>query len=169
MDTRQAEFLIDQFASLWEEEHPATCAVLEAVPDGRRDYKPDEKSRTAWELVTHIATSDVWFIDSVINSKFVFDQAKAKAHEESFRTVAEVVAFYKQQIPGRLNAARAVNGEQLAADVDFFGIMKRPGAAWLGFASNHSIHHRGQLAAYLRSMGSKVPAIYGPSADGPMG
>ena len=28
-----------------------------------------------------------------------------------------------------------------------------------------SIHHRGQLSTYLRPMGSKVPAIYGPSAD----
>jgi hypothetical protein len=28
--------------------------------------------------------------------------------------------------------------------------------------------HRGQLAAYLRAMGSKVPAIYGGSADEPM-
>ena len=36
---------------------------------------------------------------------------------------------------------------------------------FLGFANNHSIHHRGQLAAYLRAMGSKVPNIYGPSAD----
>jgi hypothetical protein len=32
-------------------------------------------------------------------------------------------------------------------------------------AGNHSIHQRGQLAAYLRGMGSKVPNIYGPSAD----
>jgi len=28
-------------------------------------------------------------------------------------------------------------------------------------ANNHGIHHRGQLAAYLRALGSKVPAIYG--------
>jgi uncharacterized damage-inducible protein DinB len=27
------------------------------------------------------------------------------------------------------------------------------------------IHHRGQLATYIRPMGGKVPAIYGPSAD----
>ena len=27
------------------------------------------------------------------------------------------------------------------------------------------IHHRGQLSTYLRPMGSKVPSIYGPSAD----
>jgi uncharacterized damage-inducible protein DinB len=30
------------------------------------------------------------------------------------------------------------------------------------------IHHRGQLSAYLRAMGSTVPQIYGPSADEPM-
>jgi uncharacterized damage-inducible protein DinB len=29
----------------------------------------------------------------------------------------------------------------------------------------HSAHHRGQLSAYLRAMGGKVPSIYGPSAD----
>ena len=28
-----------------------------------------------------------------------------------------------------------------------------------------AIHHRGQLTAYLRPMGGKVPAVYGPSAD----
>lgn len=28
-----------------------------------------------------------------------------------------------------------------------------------------AIHHRGQLSVYLRPMGGKVPAIYGPSAD----
>jgi uncharacterized damage-inducible protein DinB len=30
-----------------------------------------------------------------------------------------------------------------------------------------AIHHRGQLTTYLRPMGSKVPSIYGPSADDP--
>ena len=44
-------------------------------------------------------------------------------------------------------------------------MQKMARAQFIGFANNHSIHHRGQLAAYLRAMGSKVPNIYGPSAD----
>jgi uncharacterized damage-inducible protein DinB len=28
-----------------------------------------------------------------------------------------------------------------------------------------SVHHRGQLSTHLRPMGSKVPSMYGPSAD----
>jgi uncharacterized damage-inducible protein DinB len=43
--------------------------------------------------------------------------------------------------------------------------MQMTRAQWIGFANNHSVHHRGQLASYLRAMGSKVPNIYGPSAD----
>ena len=35
--------------------------------------------------------------------------------------------------------------------------------AW-GFLLDQ-IDHRGQLSTYLRPMGAKVPAIYGPSAD----
>ena len=58
--------------------------------------------------------------------------------------------------------------DRLVATVDFFGMMQMPGVKYLGFANNHSMHHRGQLAAYLRAMGSKVPAIYGASADEPM-
>ena len=30
---------------------------------------------------------------------------------------------------------------------------------------NHLIHHRGQLSAYLRSLGILIPSIYGPSGD----
>jgi uncharacterized damage-inducible protein DinB len=30
---------------------------------------------------------------------------------------------------------------------------------------NHLVHHRGQLATYLRIHGEKVPSIYGPTAD----
>lgn len=30
---------------------------------------------------------------------------------------------------------------------------------------SHLAHHRGQLTVYLRLLESKVPAIYGPSAD----
>jgi uncharacterized damage-inducible protein DinB len=37
--------------------------------------------------------------------------------------------------------------------------------AW--FMLFDQIHHRGQLAVYVRMAGGKVPSIYGPSADEP--
>lgn len=32
-------------------------------------------------------------------------------------------------------------------------------------AGDHSAHHRGQMTVYLRLLGSKVPSVYGPTAD----
>jgi uncharacterized damage-inducible protein DinB len=46
-------------------------------------------------------------------------------------------------------------------------VFNLPAAFYLGFLNNHSIHHRGELATYLRPMGSKVPQIYGGSYDEP--
>jgi uncharacterized damage-inducible protein DinB len=150
---------------LWQGEFTATTQVLEAVKDDTRDYKPDAKSRTAWELATHLATADIWFIDSIRQGKFEWDPEAAKKAESQFTKVSDVVEFYKKSFPEKLAALRAMPADNQAEVLDFFGVMQMPRAQWIGFANNHSIHHRGQLAAYLRAMGSKVPNIYGPSAD----
>jgi len=34
-----------------------------------------------------------------------------------------------------------------------------------GFLMNHLYHHRGELIAYLRANGKKVPGLYGPSYE----
>ena len=56
---------------------------------------------------------------------------------------------------------RALSAAQLLTPIEFFGVFNLPAAFYLGFLNNHSIHHRGELATYLRPMGSKVPSIYG--------
>jgi uncharacterized damage-inducible protein DinB len=168
MNTEQAKFLTDLFANTLEQEGRTTAKVLAAVPDDKRNYKPDEKSRTAWELATHIATGDVWFIDSICDGAFNFDPEADKKMTAGFKTVNDVVEYYNREFPARIQRLRSMPPEQLAKVVDFFGMMQQPAASLLIFANNHGIHHRGQLAAYLRAMGSKVPSIYGGSADEPM-
>lgn len=169
MDSTQATFLAEQLTALWESEFKATCAVLSAVPDSGREYRPDAKSRTAWALATHIAVSDVWFLNSVLGGAFVWDVEKTKALEGSFTNVDAVAAWYKETFPAKLAEVRAMSGDQLSSEVDFFGAWKAPAVNYVGIGNNHSVHHRGQLASYLRAMGSKVPPIYGDSADFPSG
>lgn len=165
MTGEQAVFLAEHMVNMMQGEFPATSKVLAAVKDETRDYRPDPKSRSAWELATHLATADVWFLDSIINGAFKWDPDAAKAAESQFKTVADVAAFYEKTLPGKFKQVRAMSGEDLTRTVDFFGMFQWPAVSFIGFANNHSVHHRGQLAAYLRAQGSKVPDIYGPSAD----
>lgn len=165
MTPEHAKAASDVIAAMWEGEFAATCKVLAAVKDDNRDYRPDPKSRSAWELATHIATADLWFIDSIVNGTFAWDPQAAQAAESQFTTVADVVDFYKKAFPERLKALRGLPAEKFAETIDFFGMMKMPRVNFVAMANNHSIHHRGQLAAYLRAHGAKVPNIYGPSAD----
>ncbi len=169
MTGEQATFLAQYFAGLMDSERAATLKVLRAVPDDRRDYRPDAKSRTAWELATHIAQADVWFVECIVNGAFTFDQPGTKALIDGFGDIAGVVAYYEKAMPAAIARVRAMSAEEATRQVDFFGLFQQPAAALLGLANNHGIHHRGQLASYLRAMDSKVPPIYGDSADQPFG
>jgi uncharacterized damage-inducible protein DinB len=44
-------------------------------------------------------------------------------------------------------------------------VLELPRHMGLSDTLNHWVHHRGQMTVYLRLLGSKVPALYGPSAD----
>ncbi|MEO5824842.1 MAG: DinB family protein [Gemmatimonadales bacterium] len=161
----ETKAVAEAMTALWKSELPATIRVLSALRDETRDYRPDPKSRSAWDLAVHLATADLWFLESAERGVFQFDPAAAKQAEAQFSKASDIVAFYEDKIPGVILRLRSLSAEQLAVEVDFFGMMKLSRAAWIGFANNHSIHHRGQLSAYLRGLGAKVPDIYGPSGD----
>jgi len=44
-------------------------------------------------------------------------------------------------------------------------VMEAPRYVMIQDTINHWAHHRGQMTVYLRLLGAKVPALYGPSAD----
>ena len=106
MNPEHAKAAADMMITVWEGEARGTCQVLSAVGKGNRDYKPDPKSRTAWEIATHIATADVWFIDSIINGKFDWNPEGAKQAEAQFASVNDIVSFYRQAFPDKLKQLR---------------------------------------------------------------
>jgi uncharacterized damage-inducible protein DinB len=146
-----------------EHEFEVTRKVLAAVPENQRDYRPEAKARTAFELAWHLASSDVQFLEDIADLKFALEPR----FREEPKSVAELVAWYDTHFKSGLARVRAMTPEQLITPVDFYGVMTMPVFRFLLFANNHSIHHRAQLAACLRPMGSKVPSIYGGSADEP--
>jgi len=96
-----------------------------------------------------------------IDAVFVCDPEVENKKTAGLNTVEDVVEFYTREYPKRIQRLRSTPGEQLAKEVDFFGMAKEPSIWFLGVANNYGIHHRGQLMTYLRAMGSRVPSIYG--------
>ena len=146
-------------------ELPATRKVIAAVPAGKEEYSPDGKSMNALKLAWHTASSDVWFLNSIADGKFVPGSGDIPAE---IKTAADVAAWYDANRGPAAARVKGMSADALAASVDFFGMMNMPAAWYVAFNLRHLVHHRAQLSTYLRPMGAKVPSIYGPSADEPM-
>jgi uncharacterized damage-inducible protein DinB len=163
--SKDIKAIADFLASDYEGEIQTTVRVLQAVPQGRLDYRPDEKSKTGLGLLRHITLEDEWLLDCIANGQFTPPPDDSDAC--GIMSPADAATRYKEKVPVALNRVRAMSGEQLSKVIDLFGMVQAPGVNFLAMAIKHSVHHRGQLSTYLRAMGGKVPGIYGPSADTP--
>jgi len=151
------------------QEMQVTRKVLASIPDNRREYRPDPMSRSAWELAWHIA-ADVWFLQGIANLRF--ETNPDLSHANPACTATALAEWYENQFAAALSRARVMTPKQLVTEIALGGVAVRaglrlPAVLYLLFLEKHTIHHRGQLTAYLRPMGAKVPAVYGPSADEP--
>ena len=154
-----ADFLIAEF----ENEMQTTVAVLGAVPNDHLDYRPDAKSKTGLGLVRHITLEDEWILNCIAKSEFTAPPDDSDAC--GIMTAADAIARYKAKVPAALDRVRALSGEQLLQVIDLLGMVQMPAVNFVSLAVKHSVHHRGQISTYLRSMGGKIPGIYGPTAD----
>ena len=161
MTPEQAAFLLQTYLGTLKVESRTTRSVLQAVPADRADYRPDACSKSAMELVKHIAASDIRFVEAVTAGVF----STGALIPDSATTPAEIAAWFEVEYARRYEALTRVAPDQLVKMVDFRGLFQRPAVTFLMFGLHHTIHHRGQLSAYLRAMGGKVPAIYGESFD----
>jgi|MudIll2142460700_1097286.scaffolds.fasta_scaffold247182_2 uncharacterized damage-inducible protein DinB len=149
-------------------ERKAFVNVLKAVPQDRLEYRPDPKARSAAQIVWLLAQEEAALVALLDAGSILWKETPppssvaemVAAHERSYDGVNERLA--KLDEPGwQKKAAFVMEGmptpwEDTVAEF-----------VW-GFLFD-AIHHRGQLSTYLRPMGSRVPAIYGPSADDPGG
>jgi uncharacterized damage-inducible protein DinB len=147
-----------------ENEQKTTAKVIAAIPDQNHGYRPDEKSKTAMELAWHIASVDVWFLESVAGGAFGTEEMKMPAE---LTTGAAMAGWYNTSFAASAAKVAALGPEALTKVLDFYGVFQMPAVMYLSFCNNHMIHHRGQLSTYLRAMGGKCPSIYGGSADEP--
>jgi uncharacterized damage-inducible protein DinB len=165
MQPTEAHAVLKFLIPIVELEHETTKRVIAAVPEGQEEYRPDPVSKTALELASHIAESEVWFLTGAARGEFPAYGRGDGDGASPFEKAADVLAWYEQEFPKALAEVKRMTPEQAAKTFSMFGRFTQSAIGFISLALRHSAHHRGQLSAYLRSMGSKVPSIYGDSAD----
>ena len=164
MQPEQAKFLMEHYAEVCCSELGITSRVIAAMPAGREDYTPDPKSKNALDLAWHLVSSECWFLDSLLKGAFGMEEATRPA---DLTSGARIVEWYKANVTPLWEKVKNIEAEKWAQPMNFLGVFNLPAVDYLSIMVRHSVHHRGQLAAYLRPMGGKVPDIYGGSADEP--
>jgi len=146
--------------------------ALERVPEGKNDWKPHEKSMPLGYLATIVATVPAW-LDMVVNidELDINPPGGSKFRPPDWKTRAELLSQFEASLKkGREVLQKTTDDHLLHTRWRMLSAGKlmmeqsRYEAAREGVL-NHMAHHRGQLTVYLRLLGEKVPAIYGPSAD----
>jgi uncharacterized damage-inducible protein DinB len=163
MTPEEAAVLANHLLSRMQHESQITATVISALPADKTRYRIHPKARTAIELAWHTISMEMWFLDSIFQGEFY--AGTTGEVPEDIKTGADAAAWYTQQFESNFKKASKLSGEYLAKPMSFMRKMDYPGVLYLQMALSHTIHHRGQFAAYLRAMGARVPAIYGGSLD----
>jgi len=142
-------------------EFPVFLKVLRALPKDL-SYKPHDRSPSAEQLAWTV-TNELKALNDVV------DTGKSEWVTVAPPGLDEMIQMYEKWSTELLDKVSNMDsaGEQRNAQFLYQGmvVMEKPTVEFLWDFMFDAIHHRGQLSAYLRPMGGKVPSIYGPSAD----
>lgn len=162
--------MTDLYAAQLEREAILTRRAIEAVPEGRPDWKPHEKSMKLGELANLVATMLGW-VDMMISLDELDLNPPGGSGERPPvpDTTAGLLAALDESVAKSREALRNTTEEHLMTNwkllVGGNVVLENLRHIVIEDTFTHLGHHRGQLTVYLRLNDAPVPSIYGPTAD----
>jgi uncharacterized damage-inducible protein DinB len=162
--------VIALFLSELDREANRSRRALEQVPEGKHDWKPHDKSMIFGYLTDMVANIPTWITMIVKQDELeVAPPAGQQQPRTPKNTSREYVEALDKAAAGAREALKGTNEQHLQTPWRLLArgkvVMELPRHEMIRDTINHWAHHRGQMTVYLRLMGAKVPALYGPSAD----
>jgi len=144
--------------------------ALEQAPEDKYDWKPHEKSMIFGYLANMVATIPMWIMMQINQDELdIAPKDGGKFEQKKIDSSAELVEALDKAAAGAREAFEKTSDEHLNTNWQLKAggnvVMEAPRHEMIQDTILHWAHHRGQMTVYLRLMGAKVPAIYGPSAD----
>jgi uncharacterized damage-inducible protein DinB len=144
--------------------------ALEQVPEGKYDWKPHEKSMIFGYLANMVATIPMWITLQITQDELDVAPADGgKMEQKKMDTSGEFIDALDKAAAGARSAFEKTTDEHLKTNWRLLArgevVAEAPRFEMIQDTIGHWAHHRGQMTVYLRLLGAKVPALYGPSAD----
>lgn len=160
--------IAESFLAEFDQESGTTRKFLERVPEEKLEWKAHEKSMTVGQLALHMAVFPGGVAQLAMLDEFVVPDFNRPNPQP--QTVKEILTAMDESLATVRRVLTSATDEQLTAPWKMkrggMVVLEIPRAAFLRtILLNHWYHHRGQLGVYLRLLGAKVPATYGPSGD----
>lgn len=162
--------LTEVFLSELDREVERSKRTLEQVPEGKYDWKPHEKSMGFGYLADMVATMPTWIAMAITQDELDVAPAEGSKIKQAPKETSDALlkALDKAAADAR-SALEKTTEEHLMTSWRLLArgqvVMETQRHVVIQDTFNHWAHHRGQMTVYLRLMGAKVPALYGPSAD----
>ena len=161
---------IEHYLAELDREVARSRRALENLPEGKADWKPHDKSMALGPLAGMVAMIPMWIEMIVRQDQLDIAPTDGSAREwPTPRTAAEHVETLEKAAEGARAALRGTDEAHLTTRWQLLAggtvVSDTPRHEMLRDTINHWAHHRGQMTVYLRLLGAKVPALYGPSAD----
>jgi uncharacterized damage-inducible protein DinB len=144
--------------------------AIEKVPEGKGDWKPHEKSMALGRLAPLSATMLGWHVLTIERDELdLNDPASLEGFRQPTETRAQMLKALEDNLAKARKSLQGTTEEHLKKPWKLrMGeqvLWEQPRYEVIADTFSHLGHHRGQLTVYLRLLGEKVPALYGPSAD----
>lgn len=143
-------------------EFPGFQKVLQALPKDKLDYKPHESSPSAAQIVSTLAGEHKACVGLLETGAVEYTVAPPRAFDEMASQFEQNWMKIEEDVARLDEAGWTKMGRLSSGGKEYPG---QPVGQFLWFILFDAIHHRGQLTAYIRPMGGKVPGVYGPSGD----
>jgi uncharacterized damage-inducible protein DinB len=144
--------------------------ALEQAPEDKYDWKPHERSMAFGYLANMVATIPMWISMQISQDELdIAPKDGSKFEQKRLDSSAELVEALDKAAAGAREAFDKTTDEHLMTKWQLKAagkvVAEAPRHEMIQDSLLHWAHHRGQMTVYLRLLGAKVPAIYGPSAD----
>ena len=158
------------FLTELESEAAKSRRVLEQVPEGKRDWKPHERSMELGYLSELVANVVSWVGMAItLDELDIAPKDGPKYKPAPLNTTAELVAALDKAVAQAREALQQTTDAHLETSWRLLAggqvALEQPRHDVIRDTFLHSAHHRGQMTVYLRLLESKVPSVYGPTAD----